>query len=218
MSSDCVGEWLWSCHNRVGTSSQWGLQLLWGKQDDAADWPTASNQRGYRHEKHLSSGAWGQGPRDEEYLGAVTKVVPYIFLLAVWEGHDECHGQLAGTSFGWYHQAPQHLHQCGVEVILPLMLLPRQKYWNYHHLPLGGALKDGDHAWHIPGICWHDHTENPRPWLRMQSKVSQRVCRVFSYPFGRVTMVLGPLHWDARSSHGISVGGQSNHPKNWCMG
>ena len=29
--------------------------------------------------------------------------------------------------------------------------------------------------------------------------------RVFSYPFGRVTAVLGPLHGDTRRSYGISV-------------
>ena len=117
MLSDCVGEWLWSCQNRVGIHSQWGLQVIGGEQDDSADWPTALHQRSYWYEKHLSLGAQGWGLRDKEDIGAVTEAVPCTFLLAVQEGHDLCHGQPAGTLFRWFAQAPQHFHQCGV--VLP---------------------------------------------------------------------------------------------------
>ena len=37
--------------------------------------------------------------------------------------------------------------------------------------------------------------------------------QVFSYSFGRVTTVLGPLHGDARSSHSISVEDEVVTPK-----
>ena len=36
---------------------------------------------------------------------------------------------------------------------------------------------------------------------------------IFSYPFGRVTIVLGPLSGDTRSSHGISVEDETVTPK-----
>ena len=31
----------------------------------------------------------------------------------------------------------------------------------------------------MPGVCWHDCTEHPRPSLRMQGKAQQRVHRVW---------------------------------------
>ena len=43
----------------------------------------------------------------------------------------------------------------------------------------------------------------------MLAKCSNLVHKAGIYPSGRVMMAQGTLHWDARSSHGISVEGEA---------
>ena len=99
------GKLLWSHQDRVWAHSQGRLQLLWSKQDDGQDWPTAPNQRSQSLENPPTLIS-GRGPREEEGLPAVINIVPCTFLQTVWERHDPCHSWTARIAFRLCFQAP----------------------------------------------------------------------------------------------------------------
>ena len=114
-------------------------------------------------------------PWEEEDPGPVTEAIPCLLLLAVWEGHDLCHGWPAGPSLRWCFQVTLHICQCGAEIIMPLVPQTGWKHGGDHHQPLCSTLLDGNCVCHLSGICWYDYTECSRPSVGMQSEVWQRV-------------------------------------------